>query len=400
MVLTALLLLTGCGRHRAGLLESGGPLPPRADFDPPAMVRVADDLMRSGNAGNALKLYQSASAADPGNARAFAGLGAAYLALGGVDQAADAFAKALIIDPGLMAARLGHAQVLIRQGRPRAALVELESLALDDPRDAKVFNAMGIAFDLLGDNAEAQIRYGQGLDLVPNDVTLRGNLALSFAVSGDFDTAIGLLRALARSPGANAKIRQNLALAYALAGKFDLAESLARMDLPEDSVRANMTYIAQIRGLDRRHLAAAVILGDPDLLQPEEALLAHAAPTLSSTRPIPAEASPDQPSPSTAQARVEPPPPAKAPAGEPDRPHRLTLAGYQSRAQALVAWEALLRTNADLLENLAPEVRELKKPRNNGTRYVLSTEVIGPTPRARSLCHSLTTRGVACALGN
>ena len=90
--------------------------------------------------------------------------------------------------------------------------------------------------------------YRAVLATTPRHVSARNNLALSLAVTGQYDEAVALLTPLARSSAATPRIRENLALIYGLMGDADRAAMLSRADLDDGSIRANMEFIAAVRG--------------------------------------------------------------------------------------------------------------------------------------------------------
>lgn len=377
----ALTLLAGCAgnTNRFGIPEPSRAL--KSKLDSGAMIRIADRVREGGDYNTALRMYRDALERNPDNYQALLGLGATQSALRQHDDAHRTFSQALAINPGSAGARHGIANSLIARGRPRAALSELEELAVLDPRNSSVYNAMGVALDLLGQNRAAQVRYGIGLDLAPEKKSIRNNLALSFVMGGDYDTGIALLRDLAREPGNNLRTRQNLALAYGLSGDFESAEAVAGMDLTEDAVQSNLTFYAEIRGLQPRGRAIAVILGS-EYLKLMEPLAAN-----DSLPPMFIE------------------PSAIAPGGAPmttvaagKRPFRLHFATYASRAQALVAWEMQLRRYQDLLDGLKPDVRELASIDGEASKYRLESVYRGLEPDAEALCNSASERGMTCSL--
>lgn len=78
-----------------------------------------------------------------------------------------------------------------------------------------------------------------------------GDLGLATALAGNPAGGIEMLNAAARAPGADAKVRQNLALSYALAGEWNMARVAASADLSADDVDARMEQwaaFAQPRG--------------------------------------------------------------------------------------------------------------------------------------------------------
>lgn len=382
-VLLALLapLVAGCSGGSGKLFSFGGGSGLKTKFDSAAILRVADNVREAGDYASAIRFYNQAHEADPAALAPLMGLAASYGAAGAHDRARAAYDKVLLSRPGNSAARLGRANSLLALGRPRAAMRELDGLLAREPRNPRIYNSLGIASDLMGEGGAAQIRYGQGLDLDPADRALRGNLALSFALSGAYETAIALLRALAREPGADARIRQNLALAYGLADELGLAEAVARMDLPEDSVQSNLNYYATIRLLEPRRRAIAVLLG-PDALK-------NAATEEEEYVPAPA--------PRNALAQA---PTSVTPGERPPGPHRLQLATYGSRESALVAWEVQLRRNEDLLDGLEPEIRELAPEGEEDPKYRLETIYRGIEVEAAEFCGRLAERGMTCRIAS
>lgn len=383
-VLLALLapLAAGCSGGSGQLFSSGGGNALKSSFDSATILRVADSIREGGDYGAAIRFYNQAHEADPTAVAPLLGLAQSYSAAGAHDRARAAFDRVLLSHPDNADARLGRANSLLALGRPRAAGRELDGLLAQNPRNPRIYNSLGIALDLMGEGAAAQVRYGQGLDLDPADRALRGNLALSFALSGEYETAIALLRALAREPAADARIRQNLALAYGLADQLGLAEAVARMDLPEDSVRSNLNYYASIRLLEPRRRAIAVLLG-PDALR-------NAAMEEEEYVPAPAP-----------RAVLTEAPTALTRGGEsPPVPYRLQLATYGSRELALVAWEVQLRRNEDLLDGLEPEIRELATTGEEGSMYRLETVYRGVEVEAAEFCIRLAKRGMTCRIAS
>ncbi|MBA3512037.1 SPOR domain-containing protein [Sphingomonas sp.] len=88
----------------------------------------------------------------------------------------------------------------------------------------------------------AQGRNGEALALLGE---ARGMLepadyGLALALAGQPQEAAGLLEAAARQPGADARLRQNLALAYALSGDWDAARTIAAQDVSADLLDARI----------------------------------------------------------------------------------------------------------------------------------------------------------------
>lgn len=115
----------------------------------------------------------------------------------------------------------------------------------------------GVALDAVGRHAEAQTSYRAVLATSPRHVSARNDLALSLAVTGQYDEAVALLTPLARSSAATPRIRENLALVYGLMGDADRAATLSRADLDDSSIQINQAFFAAVRGGDRQSLATS-----------------------------------------------------------------------------------------------------------------------------------------------
>lgn len=222
-----------------------------------ALMRIADATAAAGDMASAIQMYRNAHKADPLNAVVTERLGEALLRIGEFDEAAEVFDKAIGggDSPG---ARIGKAKALIALNQPQAAISHLEA-ALKIEESGRVYNAIGVAYDLLGDHGAAQAYYRTGLDISAGDLNLQNNLGLSLSVSGRHDEAIRILRKSAASPRAKARNRLNLALAYGMAGETEAAAETARIDLDETSVQQNLGFYATLRALgDSRQTIRAI----------------------------------------------------------------------------------------------------------------------------------------------
>jgi Tfp pilus assembly protein PilF/cell division septation protein DedD len=177
-------------------------------------------------------------------------------------EAADAYQAALSIAPNDADLHRGFANVLLALGKPQLALAHLEIAVSKNGGDARIYNALGVAHDLAGRHDLAQEDYRKGLALAPDQVSLRNNLGLSQALSGDFNGGIATLSDLVSRPGATARNRQNLALVYGLAGDDVHAALVARSDLDEAAVKNNLAYFTLLRSLDDVGRTAAILGAD------------------------------------------------------------------------------------------------------------------------------------------
>lgn len=151
----------------------------------------------AGDYASAIDLAEKAVENSPQDATVRGLLGNAYFAAGRFSSAEAAFADSLSLAPNQPQVILKRALVQIAQGRNNEALSLLETgRNLLDPAD------YGLAVSLAGQPAEG----------------------------------VSVLEQAARSMGADARVRQNLALSYALAGDWTAARTIAAQDLSADQV--------------------------------------------------------------------------------------------------------------------------------------------------------------------
>ena len=144
----------------------------------------------------------------------------------------------------------------------------------------------------------AQGRNAEALSLLSEarGMLERADYGLAMALAGQPQEAAGVLEAAARQPGADARLRQNLALAYALSGDWDAARTVAAQDVSAELLDARIqqwmvfakpqTASDQVAALT----GAKPVAGDPG--QPTRLALRD-APTRSA-QPAPALAEPQQ----------------------------------------------------------------------------------------------------------
>ncbi|HKF72589.1 MAG TPA: tetratricopeptide repeat protein [Stellaceae bacterium] len=267
LMLTVFLALSACsvftGKDTAGTRASGataGNLAPEQSAD--TMLKVADETRAGGDLANAVALYRRAHELSPRDPAPLARAGDTLAQMQSYTEAAEAYQAALSIDANDPDLHRGFASVLLALGKPQLALAHLEIAVSKNSGDARVYNALGVAHDLAGRHDLAQGDYRRGMALAPDQLSLRNNLGLSQALSGDFNGGIATLSDVVARPGATARHRQNLALVYGLAGDDVHAALVARSDLDEAAVRNNLAYFTLLRSLDDVGRTAAILGAD------------------------------------------------------------------------------------------------------------------------------------------
>lgn len=216
-------------------------------------------------------------------------LGQAYLGAGRFAAAETSFSDVLTLTPDNGRAALNLALVEVARGKKPQALS-----TLNDYRD-KI----------------AGVDYG-----------------LALALAGDAKEAVRVLEMLVREPAADARVRQNLALAYALDGQWAPARTMASVDLGETAADARLLEWAAFARPDGATAQVASLLGVSPVAndngQPSRLALAPASATVQTAMVVPVPA----PQPIVAVRAPEPAPVMLASAED------LTAPAYETKAPA------------------------------------------------------------------
>jgi Flp pilus assembly protein TadD len=245
----AIAPLAACGGSSLRNLPSSSEQSVRqiAPGDIGASLRFARATRDAGDLSAAIGLYRNLVAERSAGPEVRVEFGDVLLAAGMADDAIDAYSQAMS-GAARVGALLGLTKSYLALGEPAKALEYADQALAAAPHDERVLVDRGVALDSLGRHADAQASYRAVLAIVPRHVSARNDLALSLAVTGQYDEAIALLTPLVRSSAATPRIRENLALIYGLMGDPDRAAMLSRSDLDDGSIRANLEFMAAVRG--------------------------------------------------------------------------------------------------------------------------------------------------------
>lgn len=209
--------------------------------------KTASKALEKNKVAKAIASAEAAVALDPRNAGYRTLLGQAYLAAGRFPSAVGALDDALALNPGDGTAAL------------HLALARIATGDWDGARKTLVAHEGSIPASDRG---------------------------LAFALAGDPVTAVNLLNAAAREPGADAKTRQNLALSLALAGRWNEAKTVASLDMAPAEVDARIMQWAAFAKPTGAADQVAALLGVVPVVdggQPERLALNTTAPNVAAT---------------------------------------------------------------------------------------------------------------------
>ena len=354
-----------------------------------------------------------------------------------------------------------------------ATAVDLSERAVEkSPNDAGFRALLGNAYFASGRFASAEAAYKDALSLLSGQPQIVLKLALvqiargkrdearafldaarevinpsdyglALALAGNPADAVGVLEQVARQPAADAQVRQNLALAYALAGDWTAARTIAAQDLSADLVDARIQQWMAFASPKSASDQVASLVGvtpaasDPgqptrlalhksDTRQAEANPVAQPAPPqveMSAAEPAPVVTDIVPPPPVEVAAAPEPtfvappPLPAAEPKAEPPvraasfgpkrAPFRkaalslargklgyvMQLGAYSSRERVSVAWETITK-RYPALRGYAPASARFDGPR--GTVYRLSVSGFAGGGEAIARCQQLRRNGGNC----
>jgi Flp pilus assembly protein TadD len=222
------------------------------------LMRLGAAARAGGDLSNALSLYRRAGSIEPNATAPFIATGNTLLEMGQADEAIIAFNSALSREARDPEALRGVARAYLRTARPELAGQPLALAFEQTPNDPKLLMLIGVADDFIDQHGEAQARYRRGLELAPGDPGLSLNLALSLALTGDYDQAITRLQPVAAGPHGTPRERQTLALIYGLKGDRVAATKLASMDLEPAAVQHNLAAYDTLRRLSPEARSRAI----------------------------------------------------------------------------------------------------------------------------------------------
>jgi len=205
----------------------------------------------------ALARYVRTLASDPQDFSSLVGAGRAAIALGDAQAAAGFFARADEVNPRSPLPQAGMGAVSVANGEPRAALPYFtRAQQLGAPVTAFAVDR-GLAYDLMGQQKQAQADYRLALD-GPDGDEARRRLALSLAISGDRAGALDAIAPLsARGDAACGRVR-----AFILALTGDSKGAMVAIDAAMPGSWASVSpFLQRLPGLQPGQKAAAVNLG-------------------------------------------------------------------------------------------------------------------------------------------
>jgi Flp pilus assembly protein TadD len=139
-------------------------------------------------------------------------------AKGDLGSAVSALAQLMLVAPDDPRVVGEYGKVLVEQGHAKDAEPYLARAIQLNPKDWKLYSALGVADDQLDNYADARLAYEHALALAPRQPSVLNNYAVSRMLSGDYAGAQRLLMQASAEDAANPKITNNLEKLASLRG--------------------------------------------------------------------------------------------------------------------------------------------------------------------------------------
>ena len=205
----------------------------------------------------ALARYLRALASDPKDFTSLIGAGRAALELGDAQAAAGFFARADDVNPRSPLPQAGMGAVQVLNGDAQASLPYFARAQQLGATLATIGCDRGLAYDLMGRQADAQAEYRAALN-GPDGDEARRRLALSLAISGDRAGALSALSPLA----AKGDVAAGRTRAFVLALTGDSGGAMAAINAAMPGSSASIApFLQRLPALQAGQKAAAVNLG-------------------------------------------------------------------------------------------------------------------------------------------
>lgn len=170
-----------------------------------AIVGSADIIMNGGSAPLAITRLREQMERIPDNAKLHNALGCAFRLTENKNEAQANFEKAVLLDPSLSTARKNLAVLQIDNRDLDDAILNLETVLDENPKQADAYNFLAIAHAFKSQPEEAEKLFLKSISLDPNYLPALENAAFHYEHNGDLKTAKKYYEKAAKLGSENAK---------------------------------------------------------------------------------------------------------------------------------------------------------------------------------------------------
>lgn len=174
-----------------------------------ALLEEGYENLLAGRESVAAGYYNEALQAEPKNEMALLGLATTYQRLGQMQEARDLYGELLAINPTHREA-LNNFMALVSNESPQEAITELEKLETENPDFSPIPAQLGVVYDKLGDRQMAARKLSRALELSPENVSYKYNLAIILDQMGQKQDAADLYTELVEDYNHGANLPGNV----------------------------------------------------------------------------------------------------------------------------------------------------------------------------------------------
>ena len=259
-----LLAITGCSEGPAKrATEDVGPVSVQArnslaSSNPEGLVKVGQGFERAGDYAGALALYNQALAAAPNLLSAKIALARILVPLGKPSEAAAQLADLMAAHPDSREVRAEYINALVAAGQYQEASAAVQPMLSGITSSAILDLAGRLAF-VAGNKESARQHFDDGLKNNPTDGNILNHLALTYAIEGEFETAVAILGRAMDRPDTQLAAQRSLATIYALSGQKDAALGIARSSMSSEEANNLRTFYELLPKLSEQEQAEALM---------------------------------------------------------------------------------------------------------------------------------------------
>jgi tetratricopeptide (TPR) repeat protein len=151
-------------------------------------------LRKQGRIGDAIAHYDTALRLKPDYPAAHHNLGLALMRVGQIDEAVAHFRRALNVKPDFEIAHKSLQTALAARRAVTEKIAEIQAALERTPENHELHYQLGNLYDRTGDRAKAIDHYHTAVKIRPDFSQALNNLAIVYAVNGDFDNALSALQ--------------------------------------------------------------------------------------------------------------------------------------------------------------------------------------------------------------
>ena len=167
----------------------------RSGLDTGFELNRAYTMLMGGQTQEAVEVYKNIISSEPNNQDALFGLAATYHRLGELDKARPLYGALLKLNPTHREA-LNNFLVMVSDESPQEALAELERLEQRNPDFSPIPAQEAILMDKMGYTNDAHAKMLRAIELAPENLTYKYNLAIMLDRQGNYADAGALYRLL------------------------------------------------------------------------------------------------------------------------------------------------------------------------------------------------------------